>query len=100
MQGVNVTADLEAGFGVADASMGRDGRPDFHNVPTHPRSCRRGGVGTPPEGGAPGGGSHEASLRSFEWLAANGTDEGVEVLVGAHSSRGQERGQEAKPPLP
>ena len=56
MQGVNVTADLEAGFGLADASMGKDGRPDFHNVPTHPRSCRRGGVGAPPEGGAPEGG--------------------------------------------
>ena len=41
MRGVDLGCDPASWFSVADASMGEDGRPDLHNVPTHPRctSC-------------------------------------------------------------
>ena len=62
MRGVDLGCDPASWFSVADASMGEDGRPDLHNVPTHPRcTCPGGGVGFPPEGGAPGGGGDRRS---------------------------------------
>ena len=53
MRGVDVRCDPASWLSVTDASTGEDGRSDLQNVPTHPR---RGGVGAPPEGGAPEGG--------------------------------------------
>ena len=59
--GVDLGCDPASWFSVADASMGKDGRPDLHNVPTHPRcTCPWGGVGAP-AGGAPGGGGGRRS---------------------------------------
>ena len=44
MRGVDLGCDPASWFSVADASMGKDGRPDLHNVPTHPRcTCPWGG---------------------------------------------------------
>ena len=40
MRGVDLGCDPASWFSVADASMGKDGRPDLHSVPTHAR--RRG----------------------------------------------------------
>ena len=35
--GVDLGCDPASWFSVADASMGKDGRPDLHSVPTHAR---------------------------------------------------------------
>ena len=41
MRGADLGCDPASWFSVADASMGMVGRPDLHNVPTHPRVCPR-----------------------------------------------------------
>ena len=67
--GVDLGCDPASWFSVADASMGKDGRPDLHSVPTHAR--RRGfppGVLVPgraegPRGGVPPGGRRRSRGR-------------------------------------
>ena len=65
MRGVDLGCDPASWFSVADASMGEDGRPDLHNVPTHPRcTCPWGGVGAPAGGAPEGGGGRRSRMRT------------------------------------
>ena len=41
MRGVDLGCDPASWFSVADASIGKDGRPDLHSVPTHGTALKR-----------------------------------------------------------